>query len=71
VARSVVVALIDLRPLAGTQLNKLEPQMSKTGVAIIIVIIVFGVLHVTAGVLLHDASAAPPTEPSKLAIYGD
>jgi hypothetical protein len=45
--------------------------MSKTGAAIIIVIIVFSVLHVTAGVLLHDSPAAPPTEPSKLATYGD
>jgi hypothetical protein len=53
------------------QLNKLELQMSKTGISIMIVVIVFGILHIAAGVLLHDALAAPPTEPSGLATYGD
>jgi hypothetical protein len=35
------------------------------------VIIVFGILHVAAGVRLHNAMPAPPTEPSSPATYGD
>jgi hypothetical protein len=45
--------------------------MSKTGISIMIVIIIFSILHITAGVLLHDALAAPPTEPARLVSYGD
>lgn len=35
------------------------------------VIIVFGILHIAAGVVLRNALPAPPTEPSGLVTYGD
>jgi hypothetical protein len=35
------------------------------------VIVLFGILHIVAGVLLHDALAAPPIDASSPAAYGD
>jgi hypothetical protein len=35
------------------------------------VIVLFGTLHIVAGVLLHDALAAPPIDASSPATYGD
>jgi hypothetical protein len=36
------------------------------------VIVIFGILHIVAGVLLHDAlAAAPPIDASRPATYGD
>ena len=35
------------------------------------VIVLFGILHIVAGVLLYDALAAPPIDASSPAAYGD
>jgi hypothetical protein len=35
------------------------------------VIIVFGILHIAAGLLLHNALPTPPIEPSTATTYGD
>lgn len=35
------------------------------------VIVLFGILHIVAGALLHDALAAPPIDASSPATYGD
>jgi hypothetical protein len=43
----------------------------KTRIAITIIVIVFCILHITAGMLLRNASATSSNEPSKLVTYGD
>jgi hypothetical protein len=35
------------------------------------IIIVFGILHVIAAVLLHDAATTPPVDASRLVTHGN
>jgi hypothetical protein len=44
---------------------------SVTALLMTAVIVVFGILHIVAGVLLHDALAAPPIDASRPVTYGD
>jgi uncharacterized membrane protein len=54
----------------SSQVTRSAPSR-RAAVLMAAVIIVFGILHIAAGVLLHNALRAPPTEPSRLVTYGD
>jgi hypothetical protein len=49
-----------------------SPQATpRTALLTAAVIVLFGILHIVAGVLLHDALAAPPIDALSPATYGD
>jgi multisubunit Na+/H+ antiporter MnhC subunit len=48
-----------------------RPAPSPKAVLLTAIIIVFGILHVIAAVLLHDAATTPPVDASRLVTHGN